>query len=418
MICTSVYSIVDGLFISNVAGSTAFAAVNLIWPFIALLSTLSFMVGTGGAALVSKTFGEGKDKLANEYFSMLIYFLLIMGIIFSVTGNIFLKQIAMLLGADEEMLDGCVTYGSILLLSLPAYMLQCAFQNFLVAAERPKMGFAISIACGIANMVMDFILVYLLQYEIRGAAWATAISQFTGALIPLIFFIRKNSTRLHLVRTRFNFSAILRANVNGASEMVSNLSMSLINMLYNLQLMRLTGSDGVVAYGIIMYVSFIFNGIYMGYGSGSAPIVSYHYGAGDKKEVHNLLVRSLKLITLTAITLTLISELLAPIEAGIFVSYNEDLLALTINAIRLYSISYILSGLNMYTSSFFTALNNGLISALISFSRTFVFLIAAVIIMPILFGLNGIWLSVVAAELASLIVSGSCLKLNQKKYQY
>ncbi len=419
MLCTSIYGIVDGLFISNVVGSTAFAAANLIWPFVSMLSTVGFMAGTGGAALVSKTLGEGREELANEYFSMLIYFILIVGIIFSVAGNLFIDRIAVLLGADEELLDGCVAYGSILLISLPAFMLECTFQAFLVVAERPRMGFAISVACGIANVIMDFLVVYLLQCGIKGAAWATAVSQFVGALIPLIFFMRKNNgTCLHLVRTGLRFAPIIRANINGASEMVSGLSMSLVEMLYNLQLMRMAGSDGVVAYGIIMYVAFVFNGTYGGYAQGVAPVISYHYGAGDKKELHSLLLHSLALITAFSVTMTLLSEILAGLQAGIFVGYNPDLRAFTVNAIRLYSLSYIISGINIFASSFFTALNNGLVSAAISFLRTFIFLATAILVMPIILGLNGIWLAVLAAEAASLLVSAVFLKADQKRYGY
>ncbi len=418
MICTSIYSLIDGLFISNIVGSDAFASVNLIWPIDMILASLGFMAGSGGSALVSKTLGEGKEKLASEYFSMIIYFLLITGVILSVITRTFLPQISQLIGASGELLDGCVEYGSILVTALPAFMLQCAFGSFLIADEKPKAGLAVSVICGIANLILDFLFVYVFRMGLHGAAMATGLAELTGAVIPFIIFIRGNGTGLHFVRCSFVFSAIGKACTNGMSEMVSSISVNLVNILYNFQLLRLIGSDGVVAYGIIAYVAFIFTGVYGGYSSGVAPVISYHYGAGDKDEMHSLLVRSIKLIIGISCAMALISELLAPLQAGIFVSYDADLTAFAANAIRLYSLSYFISGINMFASSFFTALNNGFVSALISFLRTFVFQVAAIFIMPFIFGMNGIWLAVVAAEIISLAVSLTCLKANRKKYGY
>ncbi len=418
MICTSVYGVIDGLFISNIVGSTAFAAVNLIWPVVMILGAIGIMTGTGGAALVAKTLGEGREKLANECFSMLVYFVFMVGVILAVAGILFLPQISAFIGAEGELLDGCITYGTILLIALPAFMLQCTFQSFLIVAERPKLGFVVSIACGIANMAMDFIAIYLLRGGLRGAGMATAVSELVGALIPLVFFLRRNGTCLHLVRTGFNFSAILQANMNGASEMVSGVAVNVVSILYNYQLLRFIGADGVVAYGVIAYVAFIFNGVYGGYATGVGPIISYHYGAQNKEEMHNLLMRSLKLIAVISLTMALTSELLAGLQAGIFVSYDRELMAFTTRAIRIYSLSYFISGFNIFASSFFTALNNGAVSALISFLRTFVFLAAAVLIMPAILGINGIWLAVVAAELLSLIVSALCVGIGRSRYGY
>lgn len=418
MIFTSIYGVVDGLFVSNIVGSEAFAGVNLIIPALMMLGSVGFMVGTGGSALVSKTIGEGNKKLANRYFSMLIYFLLIVGIVLSILGNVFIRQISELLGAKGEMVDICSTYGRTLLCSLPFFMLQNCFQSFLVVAEKPAMGLCVSVIAGLSNMVLDFLFIYVFRLGVFGAALATAISEFVGAAIPLIFFIRKNNSPLKLIKTKLELKPILRTCSNGSSEMVTNISMSLVNMLYNLQLVKFAGYDGVVAYGIIMYVGFIFSGTYLGYCVGVAPIVGYHYGAANTAELKNLFKKSLFLLSSAAVVLTACAELLSSVLAGIFVGYNQDLHNMTTNAIQLFALSYIISGINIFASAFFTALNNGLVSAVISFMRTLVFQIAFIFILPELLGLNGIWLAVVGAEICSLIVSVSFFVANRKKYKY
>lgn len=418
MIFTSIYGVVDGLFVSNIVGSDAFAAVNLIMPFIMILGATGFMIGTGGSALVSKTIGEGKKELANQYFSMLIYFLIIAGIVLSVAGFLFIKPIAGLLGADAAILNDCVTYGRVLTVALTAFFLQNAFQSFFVVAEKPTMGLLLSIIAGVTNMLLDFMFMYVLKMGIFGAALATGISWIVGGIIPFLYFLSKNNSPLKLVRTHFDRKVILKSCANGSSEMLTNLSTSLVNMLYNLQLMKLAGADGVVAYGIIMYVSFIFSGTYIGYSIGVAPVVGYHYGAGNKDELKSLFKKSLFLIEITSIVLTLLAEVLAEPLSGIFVSYDSGLMDMTTNAIRLFSLSFIIGGINVFASSFFTALNNGFVSALISFLRTLVFQIIMIFLLPAICGLNGIWLAVVAAELLALVVSIACFIANRRKYEY
>lgn len=349
---------------------------------------------------------------------MLIYLEIILGIFFTIMGLLFLKPIAISLKATKDMLPDCLTYGRILLIGMPAFILQNSFQSFLVAAEKPGFGLIISIIAGLTNMILDFLFIYVLHWKVAGAATATIISQFVGAIIPMIYFSRKNNSPLKLGKTKFELSPIIKTCTNGSSEMVTNLSMSLVNILFNMQLMKLVGANGVSAYGIIMYVGFLFVGTYVGYSVGSAPIISYHYGAGNKEELKSLLKKSIKLLGLIAIVMTLLSELFAKLLASIFVSYDKELLKLTINALRLYSLSYIISWFNIYASSFFTALNDGFVSALISFLRTLVFQVIVILILPKLIGINGIWLSVLVAEILSLIVSIICLIKNKKKYEY
>lgn len=419
MIFTSIYGVVDGIFVSNCVGSDAFAAVNLIWPAIMVFGSVGFMFGTGGSALVSKTLGEGKKEKANQYFSMLIYLLIIIGLIFTLVGYPLMEPISKLLGADEIMLADCILYGKTLILFVVPFVLQNAFQSFLIVAEKPSLGLVVSIIAGITNIALDFVFIYVLGMGIFGAALATGMSQFAGAIVPIIYFVsKKNTSALRLTKTKFEIKPILKTCANGSSEMLTNLSLSLVNILFNIQLMNYAGADGVVAYGVIMYVGFIFIGTYLGYSIGTAPIIGYHYGAGNIEELKGLLKKSLKLILITSVILTGIAELLAELLASIFVSYSTELMEMTTRAIRIFALSYLISGINIFTSSFFTALNNGLVSAIISFLRTLVFQIAMIYLLPLIWELDGIWLAVVFAELLSLAVCVICLVVNKKKYNY
>lgn len=418
MIFTSIYGIVDGVFVSNCVGSDAFAAVNLIMPIIMILGSTGFMIGTGGSAIVSKTLGEKKLEKANEYFSILIYLCIVSGVILSAIGIIFIKPIAGLLGATGDIANNCIIYGRTVFFMMTDLFLQNAFQSFLVVAEKPKLGLAVTLLAGFTNMFLDFLFVYVLRLGVFGAAVATGISQFVGAIIPVIYFASGKNNILHLKKCRFNKDIIIKTCINGSSEMVTNMSMSLVNMLYNMQLMRYIGTNGVVAYGIIMYVGFIFSGTYIGYSLGSAPVISYHYGAGNKKELKSLFKHSIILLVISSVVMTLLAEVLAKYLAGIFVSYDKQLLELTTTAIRIYSVSYLISELNIFASSFFTALNNGFVSAAISFLRMFLFQIIMILLLPVIIGTNGIWIAVTAAEALALVVSVIFVIINSKKYGY
>lgn len=418
MIFTSIYGVVDGVFVSNCVGSDAFAAVNLIMPIIMILGSVGFMIGTGGSAIVSKTLGEGKKEKANEYFSMLVYLCVVSGVILSVIGIIFTGPIAVLLGAKGSIAKDCVTYGRTVFFMLTGLFLQNAFQSFLVVAEKPKLGLFVTLLAGFTNMFLDFLFVYVLRFGVFGAALATGISQFVGSVIPIIYFAGGKNNVLKLTKCRFNKDIIIKTCINGSSEMVTNMSMSLVNILYNMQLIKYIGTNGVVAYGIIMYVGFIFVGTYMGYAVGSAPVISYHYGAGNKDELKNLFKRSLTIIIVSSVVMTLIAEIIAGYLAGIFVSYDNNLLELTTEAIRIYAVSYLISGVNIFASSFFTALNNGVVSAVISFMRMFVFQIVMILLLPVVLGISGIWTAVIAAEVLSVVISVMFLVKNRKKYSY
>lgn len=418
MIFTSIYGVVDGLFVSNYVGKTPFAAVNLIMPFLMIMGAVGFMFGTGGSAVVSQSLGEGKPDKANQYFSMMVYVVIGSGIVLTLAGLLFLRPIAAAFGATGEMLDNCVVYGRIILCTLTAFMLQNVFQSFLVTAERPQLGLAVTVAAGVANMVLDFVFIAVFQWGIAGAAAATAASQLIGGLIPLIYFIKPNTSRLRLVKTRLNAHILGKTCINGSSELMTNISMSLVNILYNFQLMRYIGEDGVAAYGIIMYVSFIFAAIFIGYSIGSAPVIGYHYGAGNYTELKGLFRKSIFLITLWNIVLTILAVLTAQPLAQIFVGYDASLTALTRRALCLYSLSFLVMGFNIFGSAFFTALGNGVVSAAISFLRTLLFQVVAVLMLPILLGIDGIWLAIVAAEALALIVTVFFFVRKRNYYHY
>ncbi len=418
MIVTSVYSIVDGFFVSNIVGKNAFAAVNLIMPLLMALGSFGFMIGTGGSALISKTLGEKKQEQANRYFSMLIMVTIGVGILLSIIGFIWMRPLANLLGASETIIDDCVLYGRVLIVANTFFMLQNCFQSFLVTAEKPHIGLAISVIAGINNVVLDFVFVYILRTGIFGAALATALSQAVGGIVPLLYFSRKNSSLLCFVKTTLDFKALKRACLNGSSEMLTNLSASFVGMLYNFQLMRIASENGVAAYGVIMYVNFIFMSFFFGYAIGSAPLVGYHYGAKNIEELKNLFRKTIFLTTMVSIIMTVLGVGLAFPLSKLFVGYDAELLEMTTNGMRLYSLSFLLCGFNIFGSAFFTALNNGLISALISFLRTLVLQTTAILILPSLWGINGIWLAIVAAEGLTILVTIILLIKNRNIYHY
>ena len=418
MIFTSIYGIVDGLFVSNYVGMTAFAAVNLVMPIMMGVSALGFMIGTGGSAIVAKTLGEGEHKKANAYFSLLVYVTFIGGIVFSICGMLLVRPVASLLGAEGTLLDNCVLYGRICFISMPAFMLQNIFQSFFVTAEKPKLGLVVIIIAGVTNMILDYLFIAVLGWGLPGAAIATVTGECIGGLFPVLYFARKNSSLLKLGKTKFNGSVLLKACTNGSSELMTNLSSSLVNSLYNLQLMKYAGENGVAAYGAIMYVNFIFISIFLGYSVGSAPIVSYHYGAGNRDELKNMFKKSTCLIAIWGILLVVLAHIIAGPLTKIFVGYDAELYVLTRHGFLIYSFTYLINGCNIYASSFFTALNNGLISALISFLRTLVFQLAAVMLLPLIFGLDGIWGAIIVAEAITLCMTLFFVFSQRKKYGY
>ncbi len=418
MVFTSVYCVVDGFFVSNFAGETEFVAVNLVFPVLMILGAFGFMFGTGGSALVAKTLGEGDTARAKSLFSMIVYLSLGTGVVLGALGILWMPQIAALLGAEGELLEHCITYGRIFLLALPVNMLQLAFQSFFITAEKPNFGLYVTLAAGVTNMVLDALFVGLFSWGIAGAAAATAASQAIGGLVPLFYFFRKNGSLLSLGHFRFDGRALLQTCTNGSSELMSNISAAVVGMLYNMQLMRYAGEAGIAAYGVLMYVSFIFVAVFLGYSIGVAPVVSYHHGAQNDRELRSLRKKSVLLIIACSVLMFLSSELLAGVMARLFVGYDPLLAEMTKNAFFIYSFSFLFSGIAIFSSGFFTALNNGPISALISFLRTMVFQIATVLLLPLWFDLNGIWLSVVVAELLSAAVAVLLLCLLRKRYRY
>ncbi|MCC8016781.1 MAG: MATE family efflux transporter [Clostridiales bacterium] len=418
MVFTSVYGVVNGLFVSNFVGKIPFAAINLVMPFIMILGGVGFMIGTGGSALVAKTLGEGDKDKANRCFTMMVNFTVISGIIFSAAGIIFIRPIALALGATPAMLNDCVAYGRTVLLFNTAYMLQNVFQTFLTTAEKPKLGLLTTIAAGLTNTALDALFIVGFGQGVAGAALATGLSQCIGGLLPLIYFLRPNTSLLRLTKTRLEFTALLKACTNGASELMTNISGSLASMVYNMQLLKFAGENGVAAYGVLMYVQFIFIAVYIGYTIGTAPVISYHYGAENHSELKNMLKKSMFLMGAAGVTMMALAQLLATPLGKIFVGYDAELFEITRRAFKLFSFSFILAGFNVFSSSFFTALSNGVVSAAISFLRTLVFQMLSVLILPYFFGFDGIWWAISAAEIFAFCISVISLFAKRKKYHY
>ena len=418
MIFTSISGVVDGIFVSNFAGKTAFAAINLIYPPMMVMGAFGFMLGTGGSALVAKTMGEGDRERANKIFSMLVYVAIALGLILTALGVVFIKPISVFLGAEGQMIDDCVTYGNILLPAITFFLLQSLFQSFFITAERPQLGLAVTVAAGVTNMVLDALFIAGFGWGLRGAALATGLGIAVGAVIPLLYFSLSRESILKLGRPYFEGKALLKSCTNGISEMMSEISMSVVTMLYNFQLMRIAGENGVAAYGSIMYINFIFISIFFGFSMGVEPVVSFHYGAENHDELKNLFRKCIRLMLVSGLAMTVLAELLAHTLAGIFVGYDVELMDMTEKGLRIYALAFVLSGINIYGSGFFTALNNGLISAVISFLRTLVFETLAVMLLPVIWGLDGVWLAIIVAEIAAVIITSVFFVKMRHRYHY
>jgi len=418
MVFTSIYGVVDGLFVSNIVGKAAFAAINLIMPVNMIFGGIGFMLGTGGSALVAKTLGEKEPEKANRYFTMMILITAIIGVITSAIGIGIMRPVSVLLGADEAMLPNCILYGRIMMAFNVSFMLQNAFQGFLITAEKPSLGLGVTVVAGITNMVLDALFIGVFHWGVAGAAFATGLSQCVGGLIPLVYFLRPNRSLLKLVKTRLEMRPIVKACVNGSSEMVSSVTSSVVGILYNFQLLKYAGQNGVASYGVLMYVQFTLAAIFIGYSMGIAPVIGYHYGADNHSELKNLLKKSILLMVGIGGIMVLTAEVFAVPLAKIFVGYDVDLLNMTVHALRISSIAFLITGFNIFASSFFTALNNGGVSAAISFLRTFIFKFATVLILPMVVGLDGIWWADVSAELFAFLLSILFLVTQRKKYHY
>ena len=418
LVFTSIYGVVDGFFVSNFVEKTPFTAINFIMPFLMILGSCGFMFGTGGGALISKTMGEDNPEKAKHLFSLIVYTSIVSGVVLTFLGIIFLRPLASALGAEGKLLADSVKYGRIILMAIPAYILQYEFQCLFAAAEKPALGLYVTIVAGLTNMILDALFVAVFHWGLEGAASATAISQCVGGIVPLLYFARPNSSLLHLGKTEFDGKSLAKTCINGSSELMSNIAMSVVSMLYNVQLLKYAGEDGVAAYGVLMYVSMIFQAIFIGYSVGTAPVIGYHFGAKNHKELKGLLKKSLVLIGTFAVVMFSAAYLLARPLSVLFAGYDEGLLRLTVRAFSIFSFSFLFSGFAIFGSSFFTALNNGFVSAAISFMRTLVFQIAAVLIFPLFWKVDGIWMSIVAAEMMAVIVTIVFLRLNQKKYRY
>ena len=414
----SLYIIVDGYFVANFVGKTEFAAINLIMPILGILGTIGYMFGVGGSALIAKTLGEKNQDQANRLFSLIVLVSSCLGVLMMVAGFIFMRPISSLLGAEGQLLEDTVQYGRIFILALPAWILLYEFQLFFVTAEKPKLGLAITVLAGLSNIAFDALFIVGFKWGLAGAAAASALSQLVGGVFPIIYFMRKNDSLLRLVKPVWNGKAIVKSLTNGSSEFMAEAAWSIVAIVYNIQLLKYAGEDGVVIYGLLMYVSLIFTALFVGYSNGIGSVFSYHYGAQNHDELRNLLKRSLTLIGITSVAMFVLSEALAHPFSVLFLQDAPYLLPDAVHAFRIVSVCYLFTGLAVFSSAFFTALNNGQVSAIISFLRTFVFELGAVLLLPLLLGVNGIWYAIVFAELMAAVVGSIFMVALRRKYQY
>lgn len=418
MIFTSIYSVVDGFFVSNFVGKTPFAAVNLIMPVLQILGAIGFMLGTGGSALVAQKLGEGRDKKAKQLFSLMVYVGIVLGVFLGIFGFLFIEPIAIWLGAEGELIEYCCVYGKIILVALPFFIVQNMFQSFFVTSGKPNLGLLVTVLAGVINMVFDAVFIIVFDMGIAGAAVATAFSQIVAGIVPLVYFSVKNSSLLRLVKTKIDIRSLLHAAVNGSSEFVASISLSVVAILYNFQLMKYAGENGIAAYGVIMYVSYIFIAVFLGYSIGVAPIIGFNQGAGNTTELKNIFKKSMSFIAIAGVVLTLLGIALSDAMSNMFVGYDSELMLFTRHAFRVYSVSYMFSGFGIFGSGLFTALNNGIISGLISFLRTLVMQVLAVLILPALFGIEGVWSSIIVSESISAVIALTFVAKYKKVYHY
>lgn len=418
MVFTSIYGVVDGLFVSNIVGSRALSSINIIMPLIMSIGAFGFMFGTGGSAVIAKTLGEGKEKLAKQYFTTLVLTIIVCGIILSAVCLIFIRPISYLLGASDLLIEDCVTYGTILVLGSVFFMLQTSFQTFFIIDERPKLGLLLTVIAGITNIILDFLFVYVFRWGIAGAAWATVTGYIIGGTVPIIYYFTPDNRILHFTKTKLYPRMLLDSCLNGSSEMVTNISMSFVTVLYNLQMMKLIGESGVAAYSAIMYVSFVFVAIFIGFSIGTAPIISFHYGAGNKHELKSLLRKSLVVISVISVTMVLLAQIFSSFIAAAFSGGDTALAIFTNKGFLLYSLSFFFTGFGIFGSAFFTALCNGVVSAILSFLRTLILPTLLILILPIFLGLDGVWLTVVAADCIASVNTFVFLLWKRKQYGY
>ena len=418
MVFTSLYTVVDGIFVSNYTGKTPFAAVNLIFPVIAIYGAFGFMFGTGGTALVTKTIGEGDRDRANRIFSLLVFVTLGLGGVIALVGALTMRPLAIALGASGELLEEAVVYGVVFIVGTPAFVLQSLFQSFFAAADKPRLGLLFIVAAGLTNILLDGILVAALRLGVAGAALASVLAQMVGGLIPLVYFVRPNGSLLRLCATRWEGKAVFKSALNGSSELLVNISFSIVNMIFNMQLLKLAGENGIAAYGFIMYVCFFFLAAFFGYDVGMAPIVGYNLGLGNKEELHNIFVKSLWIVLLGGLAMLALAEGLAVPLGKLYVGYDPELLAMSVRGFRIYAVGFAVVGLNIWGSAFFTALNNGVVSGALAISRTFAFEMICIFLLPMALGLDGVWWTCAVSEGAAAVVTVGCLAGLRRRYGY
>ena len=417
MVFMSLYTIVDGIFLSRLVGSNALSALNIVFPIINILMAIGIMLATGGSAVIAKKLGEGKEEEARRDFTFLIVAGVAGGLLMMAIGTIFLEELCKVLGSTKILLGDCKTYLQISLFFAPACMLQLLFQTFFVTAGRPNIGLTMTILGGVTNILMDYVLMGPAQMGIAGAALATGFGQLVPAIIGLLYFSFSRHS-LFFTMPKADFKMLLQSCMNGSSEMVSNLSSAIITYLFNIIMLRLLGEDGVAAITIVLYGQFLFNALYLGFSMGVAPVISFNYGSGNRQLLQKVYGICLKFVPVSSLIVAILALLFTPVIVGIFTSREEGIYEIAVHGFFLFSFNYFLAGMNIFASAMFTALSNGKISAIISFARTFIFIAICIILLPFVLGVNGVWIAVPVAEFLTLFLSCFYLIHYKKVYGY
>lgn len=417
MMVMGLYSMVDSMFVSRFVSTNALSAINVVYPVINLLIGLGVMLASGGSAVIAAKMGAGKTDEARRDFSMIVTIGLASSIVIAVAGLIFIRPIVTFLGASELLVDYAVTYLAIILMFAPANMLQMLFQMFFVTAGRPGLGLTFIIGAGLVNAVLDYVFIVPLGMGIAGAALATGIGYLIPAAAGLIFFFGKKK-ELYFTKPKFSAAVLGSSCSNGSSEMVSNLSMAVVTLVFNRIMMNLAGEDGVAAVTIVMYAQFLLSSIFMGFSLGVQPVISFHHGAGNRRNLKGIYRHCIVFIAIAAVSVFAVAMTLGPTLTTIFTPKDTNVWTLAVRGFMILPFCFLLEGFSIYASAAFTALGDGKTSALISFLRTFLFILTGLLTLPLAFGIDGVWLAVPVAELCSVLVVIGCVLWHKAKGRF
>lgn len=418
LVFMSLYQMVDAVFVSKFVGENALSALNIVYPFPSIVIAVSIMLATGGSAIIARNMGEGKEKEAKENFSFIVLVGAVIGVAIATAGILFIEPLIYMLGATPSLYDYCYEYLFILVLSVPLSVFQMLFQSFFVTAGKPHLGLTLTVLGGVSNIVLDYVFIVLCGFGVSGAALATSIGYSIPGLFGLIYFAVSRKGTLYFVKPVFRWGVLFKCCINGSSEMVNNLAVAVTTFLFNVLMLKYEGEAGVAAITIVLYAQFLMTSAFMGFSSGIAPVVSFNYGSGNVRQLKKIFKISVWVIAVVSAAVFVIAETCSDVVIMVFTPAGSEVFGLTKYGFAIFSFSFLCTGMNIFASALFTAFSNGKISAILSFLRTFVFLTACLLFLPLFWGVDGIWLAVPVAEVMALFVSVYYLVRFKKVYQY